>query len=242
MNKGQVKVAKYYAKNTKPAQIPGFTTILIHTSEKDPYGCLSPFIIKDEYGRILENLWQGAKIYEEVEAVTQYQHPQFHRDVIYWQHPKEKHVERNTILPAYWAWRKKLFENKHPVRYPNGFNNRHKVICSIWQDDQQNYLFLDYITARKKIYCNEYRRLCPRIPKFQELKQRVLNGENILIVEVDGPDPSLTYPPYDRISLENPGLSIDESTIKLLINDPKKPFGHGFVIAALLLDGADWMM
>ena len=244
MAKGVVKVAKYYAKGSKPPQIPGFVTILIHTSERDPYGALSPYLVKDEHGRILENLWQGAKIYEEVQAVTQYQHPQFHRDVVYWQHPKERHVQGNTILPAYWMWRNKLFENPYPVRYPNGPSkvNRGKAICSIWQDDRQNWMFLDYIQARKKIYCNEYRRLSQHLPKFQELKQRLLNGENLLIVEVDGPDPTLDFPPYDRISTDNPGLTIDEATIRMLINDPRKPFGHGFVIAALLLDGAAWMM
>ncbi len=66
-------------------------------------------------------------------------------------------------------------------------------------------------------------------------------GRSIQIVEVDGPDPTLTYPPYDKISKEEPGMLMDEETIRLLVNDPKKPFGHGFVIAALLLDGQDWL-
>jgi hypothetical protein len=50
----------------------------------------------------------------------------------------------------------------------------------------------------------------------------------------------LTYPPYDKISTTNPGLLIDEETIRKLVNDERKPFGHGYVVATLLLGHPEW--
>jgi hypothetical protein len=102
----------------------------------------------------------------------------------------------------------------------------------------------DYIAARKHIYCGEYRRLAPLTPHFARLRSLLLAGENLQIVEVDGPDPSLEYGPYARISADAdaPGMLMDEATIRFLINDAKKPFGHGFVIAALLLGGDAWLL
>jgi hypothetical protein len=101
--------------------------------------------------------------------------------------------------------------------------------------------WLDYIAARKHIYCGEYKRLAPSTPHFIKLRALLVAGENLQIVEVDGPDPSLTYGPYASISSLEPGMLMDEATCRFLINDDRKPFGHGFVIAALLMGGADWM-
>jgi hypothetical protein len=65
--------------------------------------------------------------------------------------------------------------------------------------------------------------------------------ENLQIIEVDGPVPNLNYYPYNKISVNDPGLKITEKRIKTLLNDTRKPFGHGYVIAALLLDGEKWL-
>jgi hypothetical protein len=138
--------------------------------------------------------------------------------------------------------------NWYPVRYPNGYEGRRQVLCSLWPKspelansrEEKDYDRLDYIEARKVIYYGEYARLAPRNAEFQKLYARVRRGENILIVEVDGPDPDLSYPPYNRISRKSPGLLIDRETATMLMNDRKKPFGHGYTIACLLLDGEDW--
>jgi len=36
-------------------------------------------------------------------------------------------------------------------------------------------------------------------------------------------------------------MLMTETNVRLLVNDARKPFGHGYVIAALLLNGASWM-
>lgn len=120
--------------------------------------------------------------------------------------------------------------NEYAVRYPNGFHGRSKCLYAIWEGEH-----LDYISARKKIYCGEYARLAPLTESFQNLKALLESGQNLQLVEVDGPDPTLNYSPYDSISPENPGMLMTRETVALLIQDEKKPFGHGFVIAALLL-------
>ena len=130
--------------------------------------------------------------------------------------------------------------NARAVRYPNGFHGRRKCLYSLWMVDG-HLQKLDYIEARKRIYCGEYARLAPALDEFKQLQRLHDSGQNILLIEVDGPDPKLTFPPYDRLSAKTPGLIMDEETVRMLINDDRKPFGHGFVIAALLLGGEQWM-
>jgi hypothetical protein len=214
---------------------------VIHTYGAPLGGDLSPYILRDERGQLLENVWQFAKIYTRVEAQC-IKLSRFHPDVVVWRHGAEQHiVDNDRVTPAYWAWRRKGMANERAVRYPNGFHGRRAAVASLWMVDGQ-LRWLDYIAARKYIYCGEYRRLAPQTPHFAQLRSLLHAGVNLQIVEVDGPDPSLDYGPYARISKDAPGMQMDEATIRFLLNDKTKPFGHGFVIAALLLGGADWLL
>jgi hypothetical protein len=238
---GRVTVAKYRPGKTAPVT-PGFRNVVIHTSGTPLGGDLSPYVLRNESGCLLENVWQFSKIYARVAAQT-IKLSRFHPDVTIWTHGTEQHIgaDGKSIEPAYWAWRRKGMANAQAVRYPNGFHGRHQVVASVWMVNGK-LRWLDYIAARKHIYCGEYRRLAPLTPHFAQLRSLLLAGENLQIVEVDGPDPSLEYGPYARISAEAPGMPMDEATIRFLVNDAKKPFGHGFVIAALLLGGDAWLL
>lgn len=259
---GEVRVAKYYPGKDVP-RMENFKTILIHTSPHDIGGPLSPYVLKNEKGQLLENVWQFSKLYPFVSA-QRIPLGRFHPKVIIWQHPQEIHVDMNSNEPleTYWAWREKGMNNRYAVRYPNGFHGRKNCICSIWADSlshssssssaalssssvasnsASSYERLGYIGARKVIYCGEYIRLAPKTDAFKHLQSLHQHGQNLLIVEVDGPDPTLEYSPYNQISINSPGLLICEETIKLLVNDPRKPFGHGYVIASLILGGESWM-
>lgn len=245
---GRVAVAKYNYRTKKmpppPTNVPGpWKSVLIHSSDKGYAGKLSPFHFCDEKGRKLENVWQFAKVYEEVEPQNQ--------KMSQWEWPRELHFAHDRVIPEYWVWRNKGMTHTRAVRYPNGFKGRTKCKFALWPKDglseeqagtdEANYDRLDYIESRKRIYCGEYIRLAPEHPTFLKLKDLRESGTNILIVEVDGPTHSLTHAPYDRISKDQPCMLMDEEAIRLLVNDPIKPFGHGFVIAALLLGGAEWM-
>ena len=72
--KGLVMVTKYHPKypiDLKPYEKEGFVSVLIHTSGKTFGGDLSPYILKDEEGHILENIWQFSKVYPKVTAQKQ---------------------------------------------------------------------------------------------------------------------------------------------------------------------------
>jgi len=238
---GRVTVAKFRPGKAAPVT-PGFRNVVIHTSGALLGGDLSPYVLRNERGCLLENVWQFSKIYARVAAQT-IKLSRFHPDVTIWTHGAEQHIgaDGKSIASAYWAWRRKGMANAHAVRYPNGFHGRHEAVASLWLVGGK-LRWLDYIAARKHIYCGEYRRLAPLTPHFARLRSLLLAGENLQIVEVDGPDPSLEYGPYARISADAPGMLMDEATIRFLINDAKKPFGHGFVIAALLLGGDAWLL
>jgi hypothetical protein len=240
---GQVRVAKFYPGRKVPT-MTGYKSILIHTNPAILGGDLSPYVLKNEKGCILENIWQFSKVYAKVSAQRIALNQTYHINTIVWEHPEEVHWQDGKLLPEWWAWREKGMKNPYAVRYPNGFQGRHECLFSVWFREDASGLYdeLDYLTARKKIYCAEYVRLAPTTPHFKKLKTMVESGTSLLLVEVDGPDPKgSAEAPYDQISPDVPGLFITEKTIRLLINDPKKPFGHGYVIAALLLDGQEWL-
>lgn len=236
-----VTVAKYYPgkkveKNNTNENNKQIRQIIIHTPSMKRLGVnLSPYCLKNEKGQLLENIWQFSKVYPHVYSCKQ-PLSRFHQNTIIWEHKEEDHIVNGVLTPEYFEWREKGMNNQYAVRYPNGLKHRGECLYSYWEDEK-----LDYITARKRIYCGEYARLAPKVEDFKKLKKLLNSGTNLQIIEVDGPDPNLNYPPYNQINKDNPGLTINEENIKLLLNDPNKPFGHGYTIAALLLDGEDWL-
>lgn len=130
-------------------------------------------------------------------------------------------------------------KNKYPVRYPVGYNNMQKCLFAVKDNDPDRKL--DYIEARKEIYIPLYCQLVKENNKFLELKERLNNGENLLIIEVDGPhQESLQY--YidnyyaDNDFIENDTMIATEENLSIMMHDPKHPFDHGYCLAVALLD------
>jgi hypothetical protein len=240
ISRGIVAVAKYDWKTKKILHIPNFTTILIHTNRNTFGGSLSPYHLKNEFGQILENVWQFMKRYKKVESIrtplSKFQ------NIIIWEHPSELHIdETDSPTPEYWAWRRKGMDNTYAVRYPNGYNGRTKCIDSLlteeWLNDREhvnpatpskNVHHLSYgKDVRRLVYCGEYQRLAPKTSDFQRMKQMIESGQNILIMEVDGPS-------SDMLTQDKPYLVIDDTLTNTLLKDVRYPFGHGYTIAALL--------
>lgn len=166
-----------------------FEPIIVMMKSHSPWYPLSPYELKNKKGQIMENIWQFSKVYKEVPKSIQYK-SRYDRTVI-WNHHEEVHVlEDGTVTDEYYQWREKGMNCKWPVRYPVGYNYRHSCLFSLDNNGQQ----YDYIEARKKIYAPVYIKLAKRQAKFQELKQRLVRGEDLLIVEIDGPhQDSLSY-------------------------------------------------
>lgn len=241
VKRGVVAVAKYVP-GKPPVVMKDFVSVLIHTaSTSSPLGAaLSPYVLRNEQGCLLENIWQFSKFYPRVTAQN-IPLGRFHPETVIWKHPAEVHrSDDGEPNEAYWKWRVKGMQNSHAVRYPNGFDGRHMCICTIWPDRERPER-LSYIEARKRVYCEEYRRLAPRTASFKKLCSLLDEGKNLLLIEVDGPDPSLKFEPYNRLSRDLPGLMMDEQTTRMLLEDTRKPFGHGYTIAALLLGGGHWL-
>lgn len=253
---GQIRVGRrIYDRNGKYVDptFPGFTQILVLT-KSTAYGSLGPYELFDEHGRNMENIWQFSKVYSYVPAAKEFR-SRYDRTVI-WEHPAEEHVRVETIQkddgsvekvykfsPAYLRWREKGMRAKEAIRYPVGFNARHTCLFSFAENENGEIIKepLDYITARKRIYSPVYCRLVREKPQFKELQDRLRKGENLLILEVDGPhQESLDY--YK----EKYGVGDDfiqantmlctEKNLSIMLNDSKHPYGHGYCLASALLN------
>lgn len=254
-------VSKVYVSRFTPGQpappVPNKgKNIVIHVSPKYLGGSLSPYNLKDENGNLLENIWQFAKVYYIVEQ-QKTSISRFHPETIIWEHPLETHVDYVTkkLTEKYWQWRKKGTANPYAVRYPNGFFGRTKCLYSLWPASKTTlgeetditdadgvvYRKLDYIQARKAIYCGEYARLISNNACFKKIKEMMKKGQTIQIVEVDGPKVEWYKKSPISSAINGQSLAISKSVIEHLINDETHPFGHGYTIAALLLGGASWM-
>lgn len=82
----------------------------------------------------------------------------------------------------------------------------------------------DYITSRKEIYVPIYAELVKNTDAIKEMKKMLESGENIMILDGDGPPKSL-YPE---------GLEMTQKVWDGMIKNPQFPFGHGYVVAGLL--------
>ena len=173
---------------------------------------VSPFYLHDDNGYLLENIWQGSKVYLEVNPINKVINGK-----TIWQHPQETHVVNGELTLEYWQWRDKLWKNPYPVRYPNGYNGRHNCLFAVWCDNGK-WEVLNYIPARKKIYCKVYEKLVKQTEAYQQLQALYDAGCTMQLCEIDVEDALIT----EELLIEK-------------INDPRKPFGHGYVLAACLM-------
>lgn len=240
-------------------EFPGFIKIICMTKSTD-YGSLSPYELKNDKEQILENIWQFSKIYNNIKETT-VPYSRYNNTTI-WHHGSEKHIvkidDKEYITEEYMKWRTKGFNNKFPVRYPIGYNDRHKCIGAIKTikrtiiKDQENVdqkdkktviklgsqKVLNYIDSRKEIYLPLYREMVKNKQQFLHLK-KLLQSNNLLIIEVDGPhQESLDYYAQkygtDDKFIENNTVLANKKNMGILLNDEKHPFGHGYCLAVCL--------
>jgi hypothetical protein len=213
---------------------PGFVKIICMTPST-AYGSLSPYVLKNAEGCILENSWQASKVYPSVPAIRQ-TYSRFDSTVI-WEHPAEVHVEDGVLNDKYFAWREKLRHNPYAVRYPVGMKDRHRCIGSYVPGTET---LLSYIEARKNIYVAEYYESVVSAPQFSKLLTKLRRGDNLLIIEVDGPhQESLEYYQekygVDDSFIVNSTMLATVDSLTIMLEDDKHPFGHGYCLAWSLL-------
>ena len=234
-----IRIGRRKYVNGKPIdpEFPGFTPIIVMMKSHSPYGELGPYLLKNEHNQILENIWQFSKVYKIVPYSRQV-YSRYNNKVI-WEHPSEIHLnDDNTLTFEYYNWRDKGINNEYPVRYPVGYNYRHQCLFSLSSNLSTR---LNYIQARKDIYLKEYLKLVVKQPTYQLLLNKLQQGENILIIEVDGPhQESMDY--YKKTYnvgndfIINDTILATKDNINIMLNDPKHPFGHGYCLAIALLN------
>jgi hypothetical protein len=103
-------------------------------------------------------------------------------------------------------------------RYPNSKDK--KVLYAHFEHDPEQY---DYVASRKKIYVPLYFDMMKEKEMAQFWKKEVELGKDIVVYDFDGP------------RLEGGKVTCEEVTpefIREKINDPKFPFGHGYIVSA----------
>lgn len=221
-----------------------FEKVIVLLKSSSKYWPLSPYYLKDEQGRIHENIHQFSKFYTDVPLSVQ-KVSRWDRTII-WSYPAETHLNFVTKEPnqLYLDWRHKGQNAPQAIRYPVTFDHRHKCVCAFTDDDIKNGDYtkpLDYVSSRKEIYVKEYERLVKEEPTFKELVAKLKAGKNLLIIEVDGPhQESLDYYKQkynvDDNFIQDHTMLANKHNLNIMLNDTTHPYGHGYCLANALLD------
>lgn len=135
----------------------------------------------------------------------------------YWQAGKvfEGFSEKENEAKNAW-WKKQETPKK---KYPTAKGLR--VLHSIYPDGKTR----GYIESRKEVYVPEYYELVKGRPSVEKWKRIVDSGATVIIYDFDGPRDSEGSP----ICLE-----FSEELFEEKINNVDHPFGHGYIVAAIL--------
>ena len=135
----------------------------------------------------------------------------------YWQSGK---VYEDIPIEKSKKWWKNL--EKPRRRYPNSKNKN--ILYALFDGNNEQ---MDYITSRKKVYVPEYYDLIKNREMLLFYKNMVNNGENITIYDFDG---------SRKINKDVECVEVDVNLLINKINDLTHPFGHGYIVAAALLN------
>lgn len=138
----------------------------------------------------------------------------------YWQQGKRfeylGHLVDANKRDEFIQWWRNLTVGKR--RHPS---TKNPPVDAIYEDN----VVRGYIDARKNIYVPQYYDLMIKTDSFKKCKKMVEEGKNVAVYDFDGPRSN---------DGNNTCLEITLEILKDKINDPKFPFGHGYVIAAAL--------
>jgi hypothetical protein len=232
---GQVRVGRIlYGKEGRVyPQFEQFSPIIVLTKTSE-YGFLSPYDLKNEKGQLMHNIVEFSKVYEKLpRSVIPY--TKKYR-VIVWRWDEDTHLVDDQIMPNYWKWREAGLKNDRAIKCPVGIESIGKHKFTLVGEER-----LNNIEARSKLYVPLYFELVKNQPQFHALRERFNNGENLLIIEVNGPhEEDLPYYKQrygvDNNFIVNDTMLATPENIKIMLNDPLQPFGHGYCLAMALQD------
>lgn len=175
---------------------------------------------------------------------------------IFWQCGKVYPCHDNNGKPTkeYFEWRNSFYAkdvcSKDLMRHAChdlGYENKDARYFAYYDKNKKEYLALNYIEARKKVYYKEYAKLVYNTSSFQYLQSIVDSGKKLALIDFDGynyySSNALTsqYKSYINKCKTNkitPTLDLEDflkvNSLKEVINCSFMLAGHGFVIKALL--------
>nr|QBK94070.1 MAG: uncharacterized protein LCPAC406_03840 [Pithovirus LCPAC406] len=242
----RVGTRQYFKGKHVDPSFKGFKPIVVLTKSTE-YGSLGPYVLRDEKGRIFENVWQFSKLYKTVPAIKE-TYSRWDKRII-WDQQAQIHVNDEFITRDYLSWREKGMNCRDAIRYPVGRSFRTRATCigSLMNVEMKNdeirlsdMKLFDYVESRKVLYLPEYCRLVKKQKQYRDLQNLLKAKVNLLIIEVDGPrESSLSYysEKYDVYNtfIQNNTMLVTTKNLKIMLNDTKHPFGHGYCLAASLL-------
>lgn len=169
---------------------------------------LSPFFLKDYKGYpCFENFYQSLKFFEGMS--------------------KEQFIERREL------WRiPKVSDGNFKHKKTDKWNNK-KFLYTLYKDNKHILdnssgfpVKRDYIETRKEIYYPLYKQLVKNSEVIKKWQDALVSQEKgVIVLDYDGPKDE----DGNCLCLEFTQELFDEK-----INDPKFPFGHGYIVASLL--------
>lgn len=208
--KGKVYISSFQRRKKHPT-IQNVTNINVTSGSMNKIcgykaNTMSPMFLKTKEGIIFENFWQYGKKFKEL-----------------------GHEDRDKWL----EFRNKGYLRKKGDRHPKGTKtnevkytiNRNGKNINFYRyltaySSEYNNEEMDYLTSRLKIYIPLYEQLVKETDAFKELKKMVDSGLSVMILDLDGPLKPMEVTP------EN---------INKMKYDTSRPYGHGYVIANLLI-------
>lgn len=138
---------------------------------------------------------------------------------------KADHIQPDGQPTARWfEFRRKGYASRVPKRRPLPAKE-----YGFASSARYNGRLYDYVDSRKEIYVPEYAALVRDAPAVQEMRAMLAEGTSLLILDNDAP-PKTRWPE---------GREMTQEMWNEMIDDPSLPFGHGYVVAALLHGGID---
>lgn len=230
----------------KPIALDDYETINVLKWKNSRWKNLSPYLLTTDgneqntnNGDILfENFWQGCKVFDVVYENKVYA-SRYHinkPEHLWWDfvpnNPNGDVVYDGEInMNNYLNWRNSLWNCENPIRYPNKIHRRVNTQFALTIDKKGKQKRYDYIQARKNIYYKEYIRLVKKTPQYEMLLDKLVNGENIMICEVDVPCKGKK----GNYDCDSNICHMTIEKLELLLNDPEEAFGHGLCLALSLL-------
>ena len=187
---------------------------------------------------VFENFWQGLKVYSRIYEYTAYSHWSRKTNPLWkWGQEAECLDVNGNILPIYWEWRKSLWRCENAIRYPVGMSRRHTCKFAVLKHRDGSEERLDYLTSRKRIYNQEYKRLVKKLDIYDEIVDMLCDGKKLCIFEIDVPAIGKRGL-YGKCDMDGIFRASPEK-IKALLNDSSEPFGHGLALADALFEDVE---